>query len=164
MTIVSTTAAESTEIKFRDDLVDLSTKLKAEFVIDNASGALTLPADAFFKNAPELVTEETYAAVRHYTDLFNNAATKAGSEATVEVLKDNKDLQQVTLVAPIWKKDGYEGVFKRTGTSRHPGTGETSNYTGHVGVGRINTVSTRTKTEWQGIKSNLRALAEAAGL
>jgi hypothetical protein len=64
----------------------------------------------------------------------------------------------------VWKKDSYEGTFKRQGQSRNVKTGEVSNYVGSVGVGRINVVSTRTQTEWQSIKANMRSLAEAAGL
>lgn len=160
----TTTSAPVVEIKFRDDLIETRDKIKAEFVADNAGGILTLPAGTYFKNAPEGVTEESYALHRGWDDLFNNATTAAASEVAVDMFKDNKELQTVALTVPIYKKDTYEGVFKRQGTSRNVKSGEVSNYVGSIGVGRINTVSTRTQTEWQGIKSNMRALAEAAGL
>ncbi|BAW19008.1 hypothetical protein [Ralstonia phage RP12] len=158
-------AAEATvEIKFKDDLVQLADKLKGQITIDNATGVMTLPAGAFFEHAPEGLTEASYKRDREYTDLFSNAATKAGSEVAVDAFKGNKDLQSATLNAPIFKKDSYEGVFKRTGTSRNVKTGEVSNYVGSIGVGRINVVSTRTQTEWAAIKNNMKALAEAADL
>lgn len=151
------------EIKFRDDLTSLADKLEEKIVIGEG-GTLTLPAGVFFENAPEEVTEKSYEAQRKYTDLFNNAATLAGSRKSVELFKGKKDLAQATLHAPIWKKDSYEGVFKREGTSRNVKTGEVSNYKGSIGVGRIEVTSTRTQTEWQSIKQNMRSLAESAGL
>lgn len=157
-------ATETNEIKFRDDLTQLTTTLKGAFVQDAASGTLVLPAGEFFKHAPEGLTEESYARDRQFTDLFNNAATRAASELSVDMFKGNKDLQTVTATGQIYKKDAYEGTFKRTGTSRNVKTGEVSNYVGAIGVGRINVVSTRTQAEWQGIKQNMRNLAEAAGL
>jgi hypothetical protein len=157
-------AGENTAITFKDDLNTLTATLKSAFVQDAAAGTLVLPAGEFFKHAPEGLTEESYLRDRQYTDLFNNAATRAGSELSVEMFKGNKDLQTVTAAAPILKKDAYEGTFKRTGTSRNVKTGEVSNYVGAIGVGRINVVSTRTQSEWQGIKQNMRSLAEAAGL
>lgn len=158
------TTVESTEIKFRDDLNTVSTAYKAELVADNATGILTLPEGAYFKHAPATITPESYQAHREWDDLFNNGVTKAGSEVAVDVLKDNKELKEVTLIVPIHKKDTYEGVFKRQGTSRNVKTGEVSQYVGSVGVGRVNKVSTRTQTEWQGIKQQMRNLAEAADL
>lgn len=163
-TEVAAVAAAATEIKFRDDLNTLKDKLKPLYQQDAAAGTLVLPAGTFFANAPEAVTEESYAAMRTYTDLFNNATTLAESELSVEMFKGNSSLQTVTASAPIWKKDAHEGTFKRTGTSRNVKTGEVSNYVGAIGVGRINVVSTRTQAEWQGIKQNMRNLAEAAGL
>jgi hypothetical protein len=162
--VVATAATADNNIKFRDDLTALKETLKPLYAQDSAAGTLVLPAGTFFANAPENVTEETYAAMRAYTDLFNNAATQAESELSVEMFKANSDLQTVTASAPIWKKDAHEGAFKRTGTSRNVKTGEVSNYVGSIGVGRINVVSTRTQAEWQGIKQNMRNLAEAAGL
>lgn len=157
-------AAESVEIKFKDDLVNLSDKLKSQITIDKTTGVMTLPAGAFFEHAPEGLTEASYERDRKYQDLFSNAATKAGSEIAVDAFKGNKELQTATLSAPVFKKDTYEGVFKRSGTSRNVKTGEVSNYVGSVAVGRINVVSTRTQAEWTGIKNNMKALAEAAGL
>lgn len=161
---VIATASAAEGIKFRDDLNALKEKLKPLYQKDATAGTLVLPAGTFFANAPEGLTEESYAINRNYTDLFNNAATLAESELSVEMFQGNKDLQTVTASAPIWKKDAHEGAFKRTGTSRNVKTGEVSNYVGAIGVGRINVVSTRTQAEWQGIKQNMRNLAEAAGL
>lgn len=158
----TTTAAE--QIKFRDDLNDLTAKLKPLFTQDASAGTLILPAGAFFENAPEGLTEASYARDRQYQDLFNNAATRAASELSVDMFKGNDQLQTVTANGAIWKKDAYEGTFNRTGTSRNVKTGEVSNYVGAIGVGRIKVVSTRTQAEWQGIKQNMRNLAEAAGL
>lgn len=156
--------AATTEIKFKEDLTELAAKLKAQITVDNSTGTLTLPAGAFFEHAPEGLTEATYERDRKYTDLFSNAATLAGSEVAVDAMKDNKELQTATLTAPVFKKDTYEGVFKRQGTSRNVATGEVSNYVGAIGVGRINVVSTRTQSEWKNIKDNMKALGEAAGL
>jgi hypothetical protein len=157
-------AGENTAITFKDDLNTLNSELKTAWVQDANAGSLVLPPTEFFKHAPEGLTPETYLRDRQYTDLFNNAATRSGSELAVEMFKANPELQTVTATAPIVKKDAYEGTFKRTGTSRNVKTGEVSNYVGAIGVGRINVVSTRTQSEWQGIKQNMRNLAEAAGL
>lgn len=155
------------EIKFKDDLTSASKAFAPQFTADASTGALTLPVGAVF--ASEVaerfkVTEESYANHRQFDDLLNNSLTHAGSVKAVEMFKENPELQTVTLKAPIWKNDAYEGVFNRRGTSRNPGDGTVTNYVGAVGVGRINVVSTRTKAEFQAIKQNFRTLAEAAGL
>jgi hypothetical protein len=157
-------AEAAAEIKFRDDLIEAETKLRAHVIRDAATGTLTLPAGVIFENAPEGITEASYEAHKKFMDLQSNALTKLGSEEAVELFKDNKDLQQVTFHAPIHKKDAYEGVFKRQGQSRNVRTGEVSNYVGSIGVGRINVVSSRTQAEWTAIKNNMKALAESAGL
>ena len=164
--MANTAAAANEEIKFKPELRELADKIKeaAQATADAATGTVTLPADFIFANAPEGLSAETYERDRKYLDLVNNAATLAGSELAVELFAKNKDLQSVSLHAPVWKKDSYEGTFKRTGQSRNVKTGEVSNYVGSIGVGRINQVSTRTQTEWQAIKANMRNLAEAAGL
>jgi hypothetical protein len=166
MTTKAATPVAETEIKFREELVEMKDKIKASALAnaDAATGTITLPADFIFGLAPEGLTVETHERDRKFFDLVNNAATLAGSELAVDLFKTNKELQTVSFNAPIWKKDGYEGVFKRQGTSRNVKTGEVSNYVGSIGVGRINVVSTRTQTEWQSIKANMRALAEAADL
>lgn len=157
-------ATNNEEIKFRSDFTELEEKLKPSFSIDKDTDTIVLAPDAFFKNAPEGMTEETYGRDRRYTDLFANVATKISSELAVEAMKKKKDLQQVTISAPIYKKDTFEATFKRSGTSRNVKTGEVSNYVGAIGVGRINVVSTRTQAEWTNIKNNMKAMAEAAGL
>ena len=166
MANTATAAAASEEIKFKPELREMADKIKeaAKATADATTGTVTLPADFIFANAPEGLTVETYERDRKFLDLVNNAATLAGSELAVDLFKKNKDLQTVSLHAPIWNKDSYEGTFKRQGQSRNVKTGEVSNYVGSVGVGRINQVSTRTQTEWQAIKANMRNLAEAAGL
>lgn len=157
-------AAVATEIKFKDELRTVGDKSKELFRLhaDAATGTITIPAD----KALDLVgiTEAEYKKVREGTDLLNNAFTLAGSEIAVELMKENKTLQSVQVHVPLWKKDTYEGTFKRTGTSRNPGNGVVTPYVGAIGVGRINVTSTRTDSEWKAIKSNMRALAEAAGL
>lgn len=164
--MANTATAANEEIKFKDDLREMADKFKvaAKATADAATGTVMLPADFVMSLAPEGLTPETHERDRKFFDLVNNAATLAGSELAVDLFKKNKDLQTVSLHAPVWKKDSYEGTFKRQGQSRNVKTGEVSNYVGAVGVGRINVVSTRTQTEWQGIKANMRALAEAAGL
>lgn len=160
------TATAVDEITFKPELREMADKIKeaAKASADANTGTVTLPADFVFSLAPEGLTVETHERDRKFFDLVNNAATLAGSELAVDLFKQNKDLQTVSLHAPVWKKDAYEGTFKRQGQSRNVKTGEVSNYVGSVGVGRINVVSTRTQTEWQNIKANMRNLAEAAGL
>ena len=155
------------EVKFKEDLIAASKEFKPQFTADAATGTITLPAGAVFKSAAAErfnVTEESYANHRQFEDLLNNSLTLAGTEQSVDLFKENKELQTVTMKAPIWKNDAYEGVFNRRGTSRNPGDGTVTNYVGAVGVGRINVVSTRTKAEAQAIKQNFRNIAEAAGL
>lgn len=165
--VVATDVTEANAVKFKDDLLAGSKEATAQFTTDVATGNITLPADFAFKSeiASQLgVTEEMYANVRLFTDLTNNALTHAGSTAAVEMFKANPELKTVTMKAPIWKKDSFEGVFNRTGTSRNPKSGEVSSYVGAVGVGRINVVSTRSAAEYQGIKQNMKNMALAAGL
>lgn len=157
-------AENTTEVKFRDDLLELEEKFKPHLVADPTTGVMTIPEGVVFENAPEGVTAEGYEKSKKYLDLAANALTKLGSGKAVELFKENKDLQEATLSVPIFKKDSYEGVFKRRGQSRNVRTGEVSNYVGAIGVGRINVVSTRTQTEWTAIKTNMRNLADAAGL
>lgn len=160
-------AVEATEIKFKDDLVAAAGHFTPQYTSDNATGTLVLPEGMIFTSplATQFgVTEESYANHRQFSDLLNNALTHSAAEKAVEMFKGNKELQTVTLKAPIWKKDAYEGVFNRTGTSRNPKTGDVSNYVGAVGVGRINVVSTRSQSEWQGIKQNMRNMATLAEL
>lgn len=164
--MANTAAAANEEITFKPELREMANKFKeaAKATADAATGTVTLPADFVMSLAPEGLTVESHERDRKFFDLVNNAATLAGSELAVELFKKNKDLQTVSLHAPVWKKDSYEGTFKRQGQSRNVKTGEVSNYVGSVAVGRINVVSTRTQTEWQSIKANMRSLAEAAGL
>lgn len=163
---MTATATAGNEIKFKEDLLEMKEKIMevAKANVDAATGTITLPADFVMSLAPEGLTAETHERDRKFFDLVNNAATLAGSEMAVDLFKDNKDLQTVSLHAPVWKKDAYEGTFKRNGQSRNVKTGEVSNYVGSIGVGRITVVSTRTQAEMQAIKQNMRALAEAAGL
>lgn len=155
---------EATEYKFREDFTDLEAKLKPHFSVDSSTGVITMEAGKFFECAPEGMSEETYGRDRRYSDLFANVATKISSELAVDAMKKNKELQTVTVTAPIWKKDQFEATFKRQGTSRNVKSGEVSTYAGAIGVGRLNVVSTRTQTEWAAIKNNMKSLAEAAGL
>lgn len=157
-------AAETKEIKFKADLVEFGDKVKHLFASDATAGSLALPDTAYFDLAPAGVTPESYKAHAEYQDLFSNAVTKAATEASIPLFQANKELQTVTVTAPIHDKDSYEAVLKRQGTSRNPGTGEVSNYIGSVSVARTNIVSTRSKAEVNNIKANFRSLAEAAGL
>jgi hypothetical protein len=152
------------EVKFKDDFIALEDKLKPLATGDAKTGIVSIPAGALLENAPEGVTEASYETHKKFFDLANNVLTKIGADVSVDLFKENKELQEVTMTVPIYKKDAYEGVFKRTGTSRNVRTGEVSTYVGSIGVGRINYVSSRTQTEWQAIKTNLRNMAEAAGL
>ncbi len=164
MSEANTTTDAAAEIKFRPELEELKEKYRPHVVADAKAGTLSIPLGVVFQNAPEGMTEATYERDRKFLDLTNNALTLLGAEKSVELMKENKDLQQVTMQVPIWKKDSYEGVFKRQGQSRNVRTGEVSNYVGAVGVGRINVVSTRTQTEMANIKSYMRQMAEAADL
>lgn len=156
--------AQKDEYKFKEDLTDLSDKIKKAAVVDAASGTVTIPEDFFFANAPEAVTEEAYKAVRTYTDLFSNAATKATTELAVPLFKKHKELAQVLGTATLWKKDTFESVVKRDGSNRDFKTGDQVPYKGALSVGRVNVASTRSKAEYTAIKHNLKSLAEAAGL
>lgn len=165
MSEANTHAADAAvEIKFREDITELEGKLKPLAIVDKAAATITLPAGAIFENAPEGVTEQTYENVKKFIDLTSNTLTKIGSELAVDLFKENKDLQQVTMQVPIHKKDAYEGVFNRTGQSRNVRTGEVTSYVGAIGTGRINVVSSRTQTEWVAIKNNMKSLAAAADL
>jgi len=160
---------ETKEIKFKDDLVLVADNAQKHFKSDATTGTITLPESIVFGEelgAAQLhsVTPESYENHRKFEDLINNGLTLAGSRESVELFKQNPELQKVVFKVQVGKKDSYEGVFNRKGTSRNPGTGEVSSYVGSVGVGRINVVSTRSNAEWQNIKRNLRNLAEAAGL
>lgn len=159
-----TTTTTTTEIKWRDDLVQASAALKPQFTANAEAGTLVLPADAFFKDAGDLVTPQTYEAVHKHMDLFTNGATHAATELATEMFKAHPKLETITVSAPVHGKDGYEAVLKRHGTSRNPSNGEVTPYSGSVAVSRINVVSTRTKAEANAIKTNFKALAEAAGL
>lgn len=168
MSDVTTAAAiASTEVKFRDDLLNASNLIEAKsHLADAATGTVTLPAGWAFIDglAPEGVTEESYAKHREHEDLITNAATHAGTKIATKMFAENPALQTVTLHGPVHKKTHFEATFKREGTSRNVKSGEVSTYKGAIGVGRLNVVSTRTQSEWQGIKQNMRNMAEAAGL
>lgn len=160
----ATKATESKEIKFKADLSEFAGKVTPLLATDSTAGTIALPDQAFFDLAPAGVTPESYKLHAEYHDLFNNGVTKAASEVAIPMFVANKELQTITVAAQIHDKDAYEAVFKRSGTSRNPGTGEVSNYVGSVSVARTNIVSTRSKAESNNIKANFRALAEAAGL
>lgn len=161
-------ATESTEIKFKDDLVNGSQALRDKHVAsrDSATGTVVLGAGWLLDESinPKGLTEEDIGDVLTLLDLGNNAGVHAGTHISTELFKANPDLQTVTMTGPVYKKSTFEATFKREGTSRNVKTGEVSNYKGAIGVGRMNLVSTRTQAEWQGIKQNMRNLAEAAGL
>lgn len=161
--ITTETKTTTTEIKLRDDLVARREQLLPLWVGDK-SGSLVLPAEAAFIGAPEGVTPESYLVHKKHFDLFENASASSGAIKSVELFKENPELQTITATAPIHGKDSFEATFKRNGTSRNPATGDVTNYVGSIGVARINVVSTRSKAESQAIKAEFRSLAETAGL
>lgn len=161
------TANEDNAFKPKDDLAAASTEFTAHFIADNATGTITLPADTVFASnvAKQLeVTEDSYAKHRQFEDLVSSSLTYAGTVKAVEMFKENKDLQTVTLKAPIHKKTAYEGTFNRHGSSRNPKDNVVTNYVGSIGAGRITVVSTRSGAEQKAIKDNFKAMALAAGL
>lgn len=151
-------------INFKDDLIELKTKLAGVAVVDKEAGVITLPAGTFFAHAPEAVKEEVYGQARQYEDLFAQAASLMAAEAAVGLFKDNKKLDTVTFQADIWGKDTFSRAVHREGVSRNPKTQESTTYAGAMDTRKWNRVSTRTQAEDDLVKKHLRALALDAGL
>lgn len=151
-------------INFKDDLVELKNRLNAVKSVDKETGVITLPKDAFFTHAPEGVTAEAYGATRQYEDLFAQASSLLAAETAVDLFKENKKLETVTLQADIWGKDTFSRAVNRQGSSRNPKTQEVTTYAGALDTRKWARVSTRTQAEDDQIKKHLKALALDAGL
>lgn len=158
------TKTAETKPTFKADLEALAVTLEGKLTVDKDTGTLSLSADAFKDALPEGITTETLLAGQKALDLFGNGLKLAAVRKATKVMADNKKLEQISLNVPTYGDNAFEGVLRRNGESRAPGSTEVKKVQGVLTVFKHEVVGTRTKAESTAIKNEFRQLAEAAGL
>ena len=103
---------------FHDEVMELSGKLSTD--ISSTNGVSSIVKTAYIKNLPETLTAEHAEQLQKYNNAFFPAATHAFGEHAIKEMKNNGDLNQMTLEIPMVGKDHYDITINRSRTFRNP--------------------------------------------
>lgn len=111
--------------KLTEQTTNLSKMLKEQFEKNYEDGAIMAPKDAWENAYKELGVEaETVKSVEKATATLVNAARLAAGEVAIEKMRDNKDLDRVSLNMGVGKTGKFDLSVERSRAHRNPQTGQ----------------------------------------
>lgn len=149
----------NTEVK--KDTRSLADTLKDQIKIDAKTGVGTITPDAYEKALPEGLTIKQVEQVNAHNSHFAAAATLAFGEASIPVLKKNKELTGTSLEIPVVNKDHIGITMDRSRQVKAPGSDETSTVYGSTRT-QFAFYATKNRGEMAKVKAVLGEKAAAA--
>ena len=107
------------EVKLTDDTIiskdirDKADKIKSLMDVDTKKGTITVNGNPFEETLPEGYTIEQYKATQKALGEYGIATQVAFSEAAIDVLKANDNLETVSAKFPIYKHDAVSHTMIR---------------------------------------------------
>lgn len=148
-------------VELKKDTVELADKIKEGIKIDPKTGVGTITPDIYEKLLPEGISIKQIEAINAHNTHFAASATLAFGEASIPVLKKNKELPKTNLEIPLVGKDHIGLVFNRSQQVRAPGSSEETTVYGTVRP-QFNFYGTKSRGEMAKVKSILNEKAGKA--
>jgi hypothetical protein len=130
--------------------------------IEIKDSVATIAADAYVKSLPEALTLEIVKALQEHNAVFLPAVTKAFSEKSIDAMKADTKIEQISLCVPMVGDDKFDVTFKKSYEHMDPSTKEMKTSYGGISASLTVQAARHNRGAMSVIKNEMKAAAMAA--